>query len=91
MKKVCRILRFSGRVQGVGFRQTALYLARDLPLAGTVCNLDDGSVELVAEGQQAHIDSLVRRLQDRFGGFITGVRQSDAPPRGLPQGIRIVH
>jgi len=90
MKTVCRITRFSGRVQGVGFRYTAITLSRDLSLAGTVCNLDDRSVELIVEGPGPEIDTLVRRLQDHFRSYITGVQQNDAPPRGLPPGIRII-
>lgn len=39
-----------GRVQGVGFRWSALTEARRLRLAGFVSNLPDGSVEVAAEG-----------------------------------------
>lgn len=39
-----------GRVQGVGFRYSAIHEARRLGINGTVANLPDGSVEVVAEG-----------------------------------------
>ena len=39
-----------GRVQGVGFRYSAIRQARTLGLTGTVSNRYDGSVEVEAEG-----------------------------------------
>ena len=41
---------YSGRVQGVGFRYTAKTVAAGFEITGTVRNLPDGRVELVAEG-----------------------------------------
>jgi hypothetical protein len=43
-------VRYEGRVQGVGFRYTAVSLAQNLDLTGWVKNEFDGSVSLVAEG-----------------------------------------
>lgn len=40
----------TGRVQGVGFRYSALNAAQRLGLAGWVRNRRDGSVETVAQG-----------------------------------------
>jgi len=37
-------------VQGVGFRRFVLYQAQRLELRGFVCNLEDGAVECVAQG-----------------------------------------
>ena len=46
----CRVqLIYSGRVQGVGFRYTVKQVAAGYDVAGTVRNLPDGRVELVAE------------------------------------------
>jgi len=44
-------VRYQGRVQGVGFRFTAVRIAGDYDVTGYVRNLPDGSVELVAEGE----------------------------------------
>lgn len=48
-----------GRVQGVGFRFSALDEAKDLALAGWVRNLAGGEVEIVAEGRREKLRMLV--------------------------------
>ena len=45
----------SGRVQGVCFRHYTVREAERLAIAGTVRNLDDGSVEVFAQGDEAQI------------------------------------
>ena len=56
---------FSGHVQGVGFRYSVLQVAREFDVAGQVCNLMDGRVQLEAEGTAAEIaDALGIRLRD---------------------------
>ena len=47
-----------GRVQGVGFRRFVLHHAHELNLRGFVCNLEDGDVECVAQGQNDNITQL---------------------------------
>lgn len=49
----------SGKVQGVGFRDFTSTKARGLKLTGWVKNLNDGRVELIAEGPSGAIDELV--------------------------------
>ena len=44
---------YSGNVQGVGFRFTAIDLARKYAVKGWVKNVYDGGVEVVAEGEEA--------------------------------------
>ena len=53
-------LQISGRVQGVGFRWHAQEEALRLGLSGWVRNRADGSVQLVAEGEQSALESLAR-------------------------------
>ncbi|MFN0126826.1 MAG: acylphosphatase [Verrucomicrobiales bacterium] len=43
-----RLVRYEGHVQGVGFRYTVKSIARGFEVSGTVRNLPDGRVELVA-------------------------------------------
>ena len=54
----CRVLvHYSGRVQGVGFRYTAKQVAAGYEIVGTVRNLSDGRVELVAEGAHDELEA----------------------------------
>jgi len=48
-----------GLVQGVGFRWQARRRADALGLCGTVGNLADGSVRIVAEGERAELEALL--------------------------------
>jgi len=53
-----------GDVQGVGFRYFVQRRAQQLGLKGWVRNNDDGSVELVAEGEREGLEQLKRALQE---------------------------
>ena len=57
---------FKGEVQGVGFRATTVRLGQELGVKGTVCNLPDGSVKVVAQGTGDAINSLVEGLRFKF-------------------------
>jgi acylphosphatase len=48
-----------GRVQGVNYRAACAAEARRLGLAGWARNLDDGTVEVVAQGDSAAVGELV--------------------------------
>ena len=52
-----------GLVQGVAFRHHTKVRARELDLRGSVRNLDDGSVEVFAEGEREALDALVAWLR----------------------------
>ena len=54
---------FSGRVQGVGFRYSAIYLARPLGLTGWVENLWDGRVEMEVQGGEGAITQFLKELR----------------------------
>ena len=48
---------YSGHVQGVGFRYTVRSTAAGFEVSGTVRNLLDGRVELVAEGAVEELEA----------------------------------
>ncbi|HUZ86489.1 MAG TPA: acylphosphatase [Candidatus Baltobacterales bacterium] len=52
-----------GDVQEVGFRYFLLRRGRELLLRGWVRNNDDGTVELVAEGERADLEELKRAAE----------------------------
>jgi acylphosphatase len=57
----------SGWVQGVGFRATTRFLARQANVTGSVKNLPDGTVEIYAQGTQDQLDKFIELIQNKFG------------------------
>ncbi len=55
---------YSGQVQGVGFRYTAKRAAAGFEVTGTVRNLPDGRVELVAEGTRDELDAFRQAIRE---------------------------
>lgn len=53
----------SGRVQLVMFRDFAQRKARALKLVGTVQNLSDGTVRVVAQGEESALQKYIVQLQ----------------------------
>jgi len=60
----CRQFRVTGRVQGVFFRVSTRDVAVPLGLTGHAVNLADGSVEVLACGEQDALVALERWLCD---------------------------
>lgn len=69
MGEVRKRIVFYGRVQGVGFRYTAKYLAQSLELTGWVKNEWDGTVLMEVQGREALINKLLVGLN--HGHFIS--------------------
>jgi acylphosphatase len=58
-------------VQGVGFRYTVKTVATGFEISGTVRNLPDGRVELIAEGARAELEAFrVAIRAEGLAGFI---------------------
>jgi len=57
-----------GRVQGVGFRYSALHMARNLNLKGFVRNNPDGSVYIEAEGDEENLNIFTDWCRNSPGG-----------------------
>ena len=68
---------FSGHVQGVGFRYSALQVAKEFDVSGCVQNLPDGRVQLEAEGAADEVRDFIIALQERMEGYIRKVEQTD--------------
>lgn len=72
MKKQAHVY-YSGRVQGVGFRFTAIDIARDLKVCGWAKNLSDGRVELVAEAEEDTLKDFLSQISKYFSRYIDDV------------------
>ena len=76
-----------GHVQGVGFRYWVKSQAEKHNITGYAKNLEDGRVEVVAEGEEADVDQLLALLRedpstaDRPGN-VTHVEAQRSEPKG---------
>lgn len=85
-------LRIKGRVQGVGFRFSAVGEARRLALTGWVRNAPDGDVELVAEGPKERLRLLATWChRGPRGALVTDVEEQWLPYSGDLEGFRLRH
>ena len=55
---------FSGRVQGVGFRFMVCRIAERYSVTGFVRNLNNGDVELVAEGKEPELSGFIYDIRN---------------------------
>ena len=67
---------YSGHVQGVGFRFTVKQVATGFEVTGTVRNLPDGRVELMAEGTKTELEGFRDAIRD--AGLAACIRHEDA-------------
>jgi acylphosphatase len=79
LKMTARHVIFIGRVQGVGFRFTALRIAQRHQLTGFVRNLPDGTVEMLAQGPAGDIDDCIQDINDYFGDYLRETRIQEIP------------
>ncbi|MCX6904539.1 MAG: acylphosphatase [Verrucomicrobia bacterium] len=62
---------YSGQVQGVGFRYTVKQVARGFEVIGTVRNLPNGGVEVVAEGERLELEAFREAIRESgLGGLV---------------------
>jgi len=76
-----------GSVQGVGFRWWTRSRALELGLTGHATNLQDGRVQVVAEGPREECERLLELLREepsttRRPGVVEAVVEQWAEPRG---------
>ena len=83
MAEIRKRIVFHGRVQGVGFRYTAKYLAQSLELTGWVRNESDGDVTAHFEGSDEALAAMIRALyQGPRWSTVTDVRATPSRARG---------
>jgi acylphosphatase len=80
---IARMVHYTGDVQGVGFRYTAVSIARACPVAGWVRNLGDGRVQLFVEGSEADVETCLKAIRDYWGESISDEQIGEHPPEGL--------
>ena len=66
---------YSGTVQGVGFRYSVKSAANGYEITGTVRNLADGRVELLAEGSRDELEAFRQGVRD--SGLEHFIRKED--------------
>lgn len=82
---------YSGHVQGVGFRYAAKTVASGYDVTGTVRNLPDGRVELIAEGARSELEAFRHGLHDGgLDGFIRDEAVGWSEAQGGFRGFEIV-
>ena len=89
MSQTARYVIFVGRVQGVGFRFTALNIANRYQLTGYVRNLPDGTVEMVAQGSPTDVVGCIRDIEKSFDGYIKETKIKEIPADSMCEDFKI--
>jgi acylphosphatase len=76
-------------VQGVGFRYTAVSVARRHTVTGYVQNLSDGRVVVVAEGVGAELDRFLADLGETMREYVRETLSESGPPTGEFRGFHV--
>lgn len=79
---IAKLVHYSGRVQGVGFRYTTVSISRGYQVTGYVRNLPDGQVELWAEGEATEVDRFLDAVNNKMAENIHRWHVSEQVPRG---------
>jgi acylphosphatase len=66
-----------GRVQGVGFRACVRRIALDMNINGTVMNLPDGRVKVVASGEPIILEKFLSMLYGCPRALIRDIQATD--------------
>ena len=83
---------YEGNVQGVGFRYTVRQIAKGFDITGSVRNLRDGRVELLATGEEGEVRAFVEAIgQSELRAHIR--KHSEARLPNLPafRGFEVRH
>lgn len=72
-------LRYSGTVQGVGFRATARLVAGGHAVTGWVQNQVDGSVLLEVQGERLAVEQYLEELDQHVAGLVRDRSEDPVP------------
>jgi acylphosphatase len=83
---IARLLRISGRVQGVGFRFYMQRKAAEAGVTGWVRNRLDGTVESLIEGSPEAVEKMTAWAQrGPSSAVVNGVRITETSPLGATE------
>lgn len=72
-------VRYTGHVQGVGFRFTCSWIASSHAVTGWVRNEHDGSVLLQAQGSPPVVEGFLQAVASQFESKISGADRTALP------------
>lgn len=82
-------VRFTGRVQGVGFRATAAHVATSHAVTGWVRNEADGSVSAEVQGEAPVVRAYLKDVGERMARYIAGIDTNPATQVGGEIGFQV--
>lgn len=83
---------YEGSVQGVGFRYSVRQIAKGFDITGSVRNLRDGRVELLAAGEEDEVRAFLEAiLQSELRGHIRKHNEAPLPDPPAFHGFEIRH
>ncbi|GFO96659.1 acylphosphatase [groundwater metagenome] len=81
----------SGEVQGVGYREEVKRLAFGLNIFGCVKNLEDGRVEITAEGEDKNIEEFLDRIHiKRYPIFVVDIEVEEESYKGEFKSFKVI-
>jgi acylphosphatase len=86
---VARLVYYTGRVQGVGFRATTVHIAQSYPVSGWVRNMADGRVQLWAEGRSDVVDAFLQAVGEYWRDYLRTEERHNQPVHGRLSGFTI--
>lgn len=83
---------YEGNVQGVGFRYSVRQIAKGFDITGSIRNLRDGRVELLAAGEEDEVRAFLEAiLQSELRGHIKKHNEAPLPDPPAFHGFEIRH
>jgi acylphosphatase len=83
---------YEGNVQGVGFRYTVRQIAKGFDVTGSVRNLPDGRVELLATGEEDEVRAFLEAIgQSELRAHIKKHAEAPLPDAPPFRGFEIKH